>query len=340
LAFDDVAALYDRMGMRWWQARALYGRAEVCVSRREPTDLERGRTLLREALVLFEALHIRRYSTRIGERSQALLAELYADAMAHGQVAQELVVAGQIQTSFLPGPPSLPGWQVLATLKPARATSGDFYDFIPLPNGRWGIVIADVADKGMGAALYMALSRTLIRTFATQYHANPEVALRVTNSRILTDVQATTFVTVFYGVLDPRTGTLHYCNAGHNPPYLIRPGGAADGEIVARPLNRTGMALGVTRDAKWEQATAQIETGDLLVLYTDGITEAPGADGSQFGEERLLRVLQATAAAPLGAVRVARGVHDGLLAAVYAFTGDVPQFDDISLVVVARDQPG
>jgi serine phosphatase RsbU (regulator of sigma subunit)/tetratricopeptide (TPR) repeat protein len=337
-AFDAVAGLYDRMGMRWWQARALYARAEVCASRRESTDLERGRTLLREALVLFEALHVPRYSARIRERSQALLAELYVRAMAHGQVAQELVVAGQIQTGFLPSPPSLPGWQLLATLKPARATSGDFYDFIALPNGRWGIVIADVADKGMGAALYMALSRTLIRTFAAQYHASPEVALRVTNSRILADVQATTFVTVFYGVLDPRTGTLHYCNAGHNPPYLVRPGGAADRGIVARPLNRTGMALGVTRDAKWEQAAVQIEPGDLLVLYTDGITEAPGAGGSQYGEERLLQVLEATAAPAPGAALAAQGVHDGLLAAVHAFTGDVPQFDDISLIVVARDR--
>lgn len=339
-AFEGVTGLFDRMGMRWWRARALYGWAEACISRREPTDLEQGRTLLREALAIFEELHIPLYSARIRERSQALLAELYAHALAHGQVAQELVVAGRIQMSFLPSPPSLPGWQLLATLKPARATSGDFYDFIPLPNGRWGIVIADVADKGMGAALYMALSRTLIRTFATQYHANPESALRLTNSRILVDVRATTFVTVFYGVLDPRTGTLHYCNAGHNPPYLVHPGRAMDGGILVQPLSRTGMALGVTRDTDWEQAVVQIEPGDLLALYTDGITEAPDADATQFGEGRLLQALQAAVAAQPCAALTARGIHDVLLAAVHAFTGDVPQFDDISLVVVTRNLDG
>jgi serine phosphatase RsbU (regulator of sigma subunit) len=337
-AFEGVTGLYDRMGMRWWRARALYGWAEACVSRREPTDLEQGRTLLREALAMFEELHVPRYSTRIRERSQALLTELYAHALAHRQVAQELLVAGQIQTSFLPSPPSLPGWQLSATLKPARATSGDFYDFVALPNGRWGIVIADVADKGMGAALYMALSRTLIRTFATQYHTNPEAALRITNARILADVRATTFVTVFYGVLDPRTGILHYCNAGHNPPYLVHPGRSIENRTVMQPLGRTGMALGVTRDTTWEQAVVQIEPGDLLVLYTDGITEAPAADASQFGEARLVETLRAAAGAQPGAVLTAQGIHDVLLASVHVFTGDVPQFDDISLVVVARDR--
>ncbi len=336
-AFEGVTGLYDRMGMRWWRARALYGWAEACVSRREPTDLEQGRTLFREAVAMFEELHIPRYSTRIRERSQALLTELYARALAHGQVAQELLVAGQIQTGFLPNPPSLPGWQLLATLKPARATSGDFYDFIPLPNDRWGIVIADVADKGMGAALYMALSRTLIRTFAAQYHTKPETTMRVTNTRILADVRATTFVTVFYGVLDPQTGILSYCNAGHNPPYLVHPGRAVEGEAVAQPLGRTGMALGVTRNTTWEQATVRIEPGDMLVLYTDGITEAPAADASQFGEARLVQALHAATAAQPGAALVAQGLHDALLAAVHAFTGDVPQFDDISLVVVARE---
>lgn len=336
-AFEGVTGLYDHMGMRWWRARALYGWAEACASRREPTDLEQGRTLLREALAMFEELDIPRYSTRIRERSQALLTELYARALAHGQVAQELLVAWQIQTSFLPDPPSLPGWQLLATLKPARATSGDFYDFVALPNGRWGIVIADVADKGIGAALYMALSRTLIRTFAAQYHTKPEFTMRVTNSRILADVRATTFVTVFYGVLDPRTGTLYYCNAGHNPPYLVHPAKGVEGETVAQPLGRTGMALGVTRDTTWEQAMVQIEPGDMLVLYTDGITEAPAADASQFGDARLVQALHAATAARPGGALAAQEIHDALLAAVHTFTGDAPQFDDISLVVVARE---
>ena len=250
---------------------------------------------------------------------------------AHRKVEQELAVAWRIQESFLPDHvPQVPGWQLAASLEPARQTSGDFYDLIPLPNGRLGILVADVADKGTGAALYMALSRTLIRTYAIEYDTQPAHALRAANRRILRDTQSDLFVTVFYGILDPDSGSLAYCNAGHNPPYLL---GAHTGAVQA--LSLTGMALGVIEDETWEEGTAQMAEGDVLVLYSDGIPEAANAQGAFFGTERMLAVLRdVLLALPAPS---AGEVQDALLAEVRAFVDDAPQFDDMTLMVVVRD---
>jgi PAS domain S-box-containing protein len=247
--------------------------------------------------------------------------------LAQQKVEQELALAWQIQASFLPDDlPDVHGWQLTATLEPARETSGDFYDLIPLANGRLGILIADVADKGMGAALYMAVSRTLIRTYAVEYDTQPELALGAANRRILMDTHARLFVTVFYGVLDPATGTLTYCNAGHNPPYLLN---ARNGDTV-QTLGRTGIPLGIFDDMTWEQRTVQLAPGDMLVLYTDGVTEAQNVQETFFGRERLLEVAQAN----LG--RSAQDVQETLIAEVHGFVGDAPQFDDITLMVIVR----
>jgi len=245
---------------------------------------------------------------------------------AHQQVVQELAVAWKIQESFLPRVlPEIPGWQLTATLEPCRETSGDFYDLISLPDGKVGLLVADVADKGTGAALYMALSRTLIRTDAVEHVDHPERALTAANRRILSDAQADLFVTVFCGVLDPASGRLAYCNAGHNPPYLLR---GQSGETTA--LRRTGMPLGVLDDAAWEEREIQLEPGEALLLYSDGITEAQDAAGELFGEARLLEAVQ------LDSGRTARELEETLLGAVRAFRGSEPQSDDITLLVVAR----
>jgi serine phosphatase RsbU (regulator of sigma subunit) len=253
-------------------------------------------------------------------------ARLYEQAQQ--AIARELAMAGQIQASFLPSDvPRLTGWQLAAALEPARETGGDFYDFIRLPNGRWGLVIADVADKGLGSALYMASCCTLIRTFAVEHHTRPDHVLSATNGRLLTDTQADMFVTAFYGILDPATGTLIYCNAGHTPPYLL----SAQNTAQVRALPRTGMPLGIAADATWEPETIQLGPDDVLLLYTDGIIEALNEREEFFRSERLLEVVQANVG------RSARGIQDALLAEVHQFMGHAPQFDDIALLIVARD---
>ncbi len=259
-------------------------------------------------------------------------AEDYRQRIAYNRVEQELAMAGRIQASFLPGElPSIPGWQLAVALIPARQAAGDFYDVIPLPNGRLALIVADVADKGMGAALVMALSRTLLRTYALEYHNRPDFVMRVVNRRILQDTDAGLFVTVFYGVLDPMTGELTYCNAGHPPPYLLRDASESDDGIQA--LTRTGMALGVMQGVSWKRRQVEIAKGNLLAIYTDGITEAENNKGEFFGRERLEAALRQYFARP------ASEVQAEVLTTVRAFGDGLSQRDDITLMMLkALDQ--
>lgn len=257
-------------------------------------------------------------------------AEAYQRNLEHRLMAQELAVAGQIQATFLPPSlPALPGWQLAAALQPARETSGDFYDAFPLPNGKLGLLVADVSDKGMGAALVMALTRTLLRTYAYEYHSRPDYVLRVANRRILADTQSGLFVSVFYGVVDPYVGALTYANAGHNPPYLLRNHGQNSTEL----LRRTGMVLGVMEGGEWQQATVPFDPGDMLVAYSDGVSDALGEDDEFFGEERLRAIVEQQRTA------TAQGMLDAIITAQRSFVGSCPWFDDATLMVLKRDEP-
>jgi len=282
----------------------------------------------RKALIsLFPAAH-----TLAAQVASALhQAETYQDTLEYQAMLQELEFAGRIQASLLPGEmPRLDGWELAVTLLPARETSGDYFDIIPLTDGRVGILIADVADKGLGAALYMALSRTLIRTYALEYEASPDIVFFSTNERILQDARASLFVTAFYGVLQPDSGTLVYANAGHHAPLLLSPRNG--GTIQA--LTPTGMPIGVDEDATWMQMSVQIEPGEMLVLYTDGIPDAQNGDGMVFKERGLIEVVQANMGAS------AQEMQRAILEAVQNFVGDAPQFDDITLLIVRRDWEG
>jgi sigma-B regulation protein RsbU (phosphoserine phosphatase) len=137
------------------------------------------------------------------------------------------------------------------------------------------------------------------------------------------------FVTVFYGVLNPRTGAFRYCNAGHNPPILLQ----ADGTCT---LGRTGLPLGILEETAWESGSVQLAPGNALVLYTDGVTEAQARDGILFGQRRLQKVIETRRRAGTATEIPARGLQEAVLAAVHEFVGDAPRFDDLTLMVVSR----
>jgi len=328
VAAEAACKRFAQLETRWQWAYSLFEWALTHIARGEPVDYERASALFREALALFEEIGVEFYANSIDERLRTLRAKSYAVTLAHEKVTRELAQAGRIQESFLPEEiPEIPGWEISAILQPARETSGDFYDFINLPEGRLGIVVADVADKGMGAALYMATCRTLIRTYAGEHPDKPERALAEANRRILADTHGGLFITVFYGVLDPASGTVTYCNAGHNPPFLFSPenGGAH------QALSRTGMPLGIIEEASWEQGQITFNTGNVLVAYTDGVTEAQNTQEEFYEEARLLAAARSNIGHPAEAMQAA------LVKDIQDFVGEAPQFDDLTLLVIKRE---
>lgn len=241
----------------------------------------------------------------------------------------ELAIAAEIQQSFLPGTiAQIEGYDIAARSLMAKEVGGDFFDVIPLEvvplgKGQLGVMIADVSGKGIPAALFMALSRIVVRVNATWYGRRVAAAIRDANTIIAKDSKSGMFVTLFYGFLDSDTRTLTYVNAGHNPPIHFH---AAGGTLTDLPA--TGIAMGAIIDAPFTQDTVQMLPGDILVLYTDGITEAENADLKMFGVEQLERIIISSRGLS------SDGLSGKILGAVRAFTGDHPQSDDITLMVI------
>jgi len=246
-----------------------------------------------------------------------------AQAMAEKETLQrEMDIAAEIQRSLLPEScPAIEGFELAAESIPAREVGGDFYDFIPLPEGRWGLVVADVSGKGVPAALLMALSRSLIRSYSQD---KPSIldALRVANSFVLEDTCSEMFVTCFYAVIDPGNRSLTYVNAGHNPPVITRP----EGNVVMLPA--TGAPLGLLDEPGIEEQTCPLDRGDMVMMYTDGITEAQDACREEFGIARLQEILKDSLDLPAGEIA------QRVVAAVQTFAGGRPQFDDMTTVVL------
>ncbi len=276
------------------------------------------------------ALDQRRMNMLTGIASQTALAIetnlLQAEAADRERLERELEVAKSIQNSFLPdSAPSLAGWDVGTYYRAAHMVGGDFYDFLPLPDGKWGLVVADVADKGMPAALYMALSRTLLRAVARNRN-DPAATLLQVNKLLLEDTRSDLFVTVWYAIWNPVDGSLFYACAGHNPPFLIQHNPPA-----FRTLRVKGIALGVLSEITLETDRVILNPGDTLVLYTDGITEAQNQNGQQFGLHNLELATRAHCQEP------ASRIIDAIIDALDQHTGNIPQFDDLTLVVVRRN---
>ncbi len=254
-------------------------------------------------------------------------ARLQQQALKQQRMVEELSVAQQIQLSLLPEvPPVVPGWEFAAFYRPARQIGGDFYDFFDLPGkgSEWGIIIADVADKGVPSALYMALSRTVIRTTALTGRS-PASALMRASTLIFNDSQSDLFLSAFYAKLDTDTGRLIYCNAGHNPALWFR-ANAREFQELTTP----GIIMGAFENVELEEQRVDIAPGDLVILYTDGVTEAISPDDQEFGVERLREVL--ASAADTSAQQILESVVD----AVDTFAEDAPPFDDLTLMVVKR----
>ncbi len=272
-------------------------------------------------------------------------------------IERDVQIARQIQLGFLPNQlPQPAGWEITASFHPAREVAGDFYDaFMLTQNRRVGLVIADVCDKGVGAALFMSLSRSLIRAFAQQHYsisdwtsllvddkparprsrsrstgrqAMPSIgaaalknAMTLTNNYITTNhLEMNMFVTLFFGVLDPLTGALIYVNGGHSPPAIVSPEG-----VIKERLAPTGPAVGLFPDVSFEIAHAQLDPGDMLFCYTDGVTDARNPERAFFGEPRVQQLLAQPA--PSAAALLNR--FEGHLQAHIA---SADQFDDITML--------
>jgi len=242
------------------------------------------------------------------------------------RVEQELRVARSIQQASLPKQvPELEGWEISPHYRPAREVGGDFYDFLELANGHLGLVVGDATGKGVPAALVMASARSMLRAVA-QASESPGEVLRRANDPLATDIPPNMFITCFYGILDPKSGSLSYANAGHDLPYLRHSGGDAE-ELRAR-----GMPLGLMPGMSYEEKETILEAGDSVLFYSDGLVEAHDPEGEMFGFPRL-RALVAEHGEE-------RSLGDFLMEELYSFTGEGwEQEDDITLLTLRRSAP-
>ena len=245
------------------------------------------------------------------------------------RLEQELRVARRIQQASLPkAVPTLEGWQISPYYQPAREVGGDFYDFHLLPEGRLGLVVGDATGKGVPAALVMSTTCGMLR-LAAQSHASPAEMLQGVNEVLFPNIPSNMFVTCFYAVLDPKSGSLRYANAGHDLPYLRRGSGDAE-ELRAR-----GMPLGLMPSMNYEEKEIVIDAGEGVLLYSDGLVEAHDSkrEREMFGFPRLRRLVaehDADAAEE-------RPLVDFLLEELYSFVGEGwEQEDDITLLTLLR----
>ena len=271
--------------------------------------------------------------------------EAYSEAL-----DRELEKGRQIQRNFLPDQIlQLPNWEIATCFFPALQVSGDFYDAFLLPGECVGLVIADVCDKGVGSALFMALSRSLIRVFSGEsslhdlptsaidekmqattdaHQINALKAVALTNDYIAQEHgEEGMFATVFFGVLDPKTGLLAYINAGHVPPYIVGSAG------VKQRLKPTGPAVGIMPHMKFSIQEVQIEPGDILLGYTDGVTEAQDPSGEFYTINRLLSLLEQPAS-------TASDLLERIKENLFIHMDKAEQFDDITMLAVHREERG
>lgn len=242
-------------------------------------------------------------------------------------IRYDLEIAREIQTSILPKRfppyPHLKTFDLYASMKAAKTVGGDFYDFFLIDDSHLGFVMADVSDKGVPAAIFMAISRTVIRATALEERTSAN-CLQKSNALLCHESVNSMFVTVFYGILNINTGVLSYTNAGHNSPFLIH----RMGDVSLLPLTNDTV-LGINDGVTFHEYKLQLEPGDRIFLYTDGVTEAMDAGYNQYGEDRFLQLCRdMTSDTPSGMIDKATG-------AVAEFVGEAEQSDDITMMTLA-----
>lgn len=252
-------------------------------------------------------------------------AQLHQAALEKQRLEHELLFARQIQERFWPDePPRIPGVEIAAKSEPSTQVGGDYYDFIPLSDGRIGIAIGDVSGKDVAAALLMATARMALRTQAEEgSHSLSEIFFRVNNT-IYRDTSPEKFLTLFYGVLDVHNLTLDYVNGAHNPPILYN---YYTGKL--KLLEIGGTLVGMFENMEYEEDRVALQKGDILVMYTDGITEASNVEGEMFGEERLRDIIF-QGGKKLSAMQLLQRIYDE----VKRFSEGMPQQDDLTLIVM------
>lgn len=241
----------------------------------------------------------------------------------------DLAVAREIQQAILPRifppfPENEKELDLAALMTPAKDVGGDFYDFFRIDKNRIGLVIADVSGKGIPAAIFMAVSRTLIRTVGLQDYT-PGKCLTKSNDLLSTESVDSMFVTVFYAIYHIDTGVLEYCNGGHNSPYILH----TNGEIEMLPVSKNPI-VGAIEGIEYTGDTTTLAVGDTLVLYTDGVNEATNVDFQEYGDQKMTETLK------LLNGKTCKEIIDGQLESVRAFAGEAEQSDDITIMAMKR----
>jgi serine phosphatase RsbU (regulator of sigma subunit) len=252
---------------------------------------------------------------------------LHREVVEKQRMQHQLELARLVQSGLLPAtPPLVAGYDLAGLNQPTWEIGGDYYDFLPFPDGRLGLVVADVSGKGVAAALIMAGFRAAIRSVL---HPGGDLlnAIAAVNHAVFESVEPSRFVTAVCGILDPAFGSFSYVNCGHNPPLLL---GSREG--VSR-LSRGGLPLGILHDASFDSGTATLSPGDSLVFYTDGVVETADRSGEEFGADRLERSLRSSKG------RSALDTIRALIAAMREFAGRDDFDDDVTLVIVRREAP-
>lgn len=320
-----IIAIAVVLGIAQWMASSITRPLEILL--RDMQTVSKGRLDHRTTATSNDELGI--LATEFNKMTGSLEVAQVA-VVEQEKASYELSLAREVQQQLLPSqPPLITGFQCHSFYQGAKAVSGDYFDFIPLGNGLWGFIIADVSGKGIPGSMVMAVTRTVVRLVAPNRQAKAEETLKDTNRLIARQIKRGMFVTSFYAVLDERTGQLTYSSAGHNPMVVYR-AKTRSYELVTTKGIALGFNEGPVFDRTIQQGQAQLEHGDVLVLYTDGFTEAMNGKNEEFGDEPFYNLIAANGHLEPPAL------VEAVVGGIAKHRGDAEQSDDLTILTVRR----